>query len=151
MSEFCLKHIEEAWKVKTNLANKLFDKGCFDQALTGYTESLARAEVLNQHRESCKSYGIPFVQVFIISCNNLSNTYSELGLYQEADRMLKRSICYIAHLLSLKKKKLDEYIELQKELGRAILYYKEFLKHSGKVKIEALWLDDIVQEYLGKM
>ena len=88
MSEECAKHIVEAWKQKTAASNELFNQGKLNDVLNGYTEALIRAETLNSNEEDALLADIPFVQVFIISCNNMANTYEELGQLEKAEKML---------------------------------------------------------------
>ncbi len=116
MSDTCMSHIENHWKTLTLTANDCFNKEDFEKALSGYKEALYRAEVLNDHQENCQQLEIPFMQVFIISCNNLSNTYLKLGQCEAAEIMLKRAVHYLLHLSKQKYINMDE---LQNELKRA--------------------------------
>lgn len=70
MSDTCIKHIEQAWKLKTELSNDLYNKGKFENPLSSYQEALCRAEVLNNNFVEAKRTGIPVIQIFAISCNN---------------------------------------------------------------------------------
>ena len=88
MSDTCMSHIENYWKTLTRTANESFEKGNLEQALLDYTDALFRAEVLNNHQQESLRLDIPFVQVFIISCNNLSATYEDLGNLDEAEKVL---------------------------------------------------------------
>ncbi|MDR7131903.1 tetratricopeptide (TPR) repeat protein [Algoriphagus sp. 4150] len=116
MSDTCMSHIENHWKALTLTANDCFNKEDFEKALSGYKEALYRAEVLNDHQENCQQLDIPFMQVFIISCNNLSNTYQKLGQYDAAEIMLKRAVHYLLHLSTQAHINMNE---LHHELKRA--------------------------------
>ena len=128
MSELCLHRIEDHWKAKTTASNKLFEERQFKEALTGYEASLYRAEVLNNYSAACMEAGIPFVQIYIISCNNIANTYVELNQPGEAEKMLKRVIYYLLHLAG------EEHLnkqEIQRALKNASIYFADFMKKHG--------------------
>lgn len=128
-----MTHIESYWQTLTVSSNSLFDDGDFKQALSGYKEALYRAEVLNNNISKCLSLKIPFIQVYIISCNNLANTYIALGKDEKAEKMLKRSVHFILHLTN--NRNLNK-IELQAELKKAALAYMHFVAKldSGNLK-----------------
>lgn len=138
MSDACMNHIERYWQALTVANNELFNKGDFEKALSGYKDALYRAEVLNNHIKDCVRLKIPFIQVYIISCNNLANTYEELGKLEEAENMLKRTVYYLLHLSGNKELNLNE---IQSELKRAALAYVRFAEknNSGKTKQEQLF------------
>ncbi len=125
MSSSCLKTIENFWKFKTKKANELFNQGDYQEALKDYKEAMYRAEVLTINNQNCSSVGIPSIQVYIISCNNLANTYQELGNIERAGVVLKRSVYYLLNLL---KNNLADVQEVQSELRRAVLNYCNFSK-----------------------
>lgn len=131
MSDTCVKHIENYWKAKTTTSNKSFNKGDFKDALSGYKEALYRAEVLNNNFTDCVRVGIPFVQVYIISCNNIANTYEELHQYEEAENILKRIVYYLLHLEG---NKILNSNEIQSELKRASLAYISFMEKNNLEK-----------------
>lgn len=131
MSDTCLKHIEDYWKVKTEASNLLFNKGNYEEALPGYLDALCRAEVLNNNAFNCQNLGIPYVQLYIISNNNMANTYEELGDIKEADSLLKQNIYFLLHLMSLKKKTQNQ---IESELKRATLTYFQFTEKTGGAK-----------------
>lgn len=138
MSDTCMSHIESYWQALTLKNNELFNQGMYEQALTGYKDALYRAEVLNNNCADCIRMKIPFLQVYIISCNNLAHTYEELGHLEEAENMLKRAVYYLLHLSHQKTINSEE---LQSELQRATLAYVRFVEeHStGKAKQEHLF------------
>ncbi|TLP82346.1 tetratricopeptide repeat protein [Maribacter sp. ACAM166] len=145
MSESCIKHIENAWKAKTETSNVLFKEGHYSDAMTGYMEALYRAELLNDYKKEVALTGIPFLQIFAISCNNIAYTYKEMGLAHKGEKMLKRVVYY---LLSLYKSDTIHNEELQNELKRAILNYSEYAEKNG-LKIEnADKLFSNIQEHL---
>lgn len=125
MSTSCLHQIENYWKLKTANANQLFNKGKYKEALTDYKEALYRAEVLNNNITKCNNAGIPFVQVYMISCNNLVNTYQELGEINQAIKLLKRSVYY---LLYLAKNNTSHLKEIKSELKKVVITYFNFTK-----------------------
>ena len=135
MSDTCISHIENHWKRLTVNANAFFNKGVSEKALAGYKDALYRAEVLNNNVGDCIRLKIPFMQVYIISCNNLANTYAALGKEEEAENMLKRVVYYLMHLTANKRINRDQ---LQSEIKRASLAYLHFAEKNsiGKLKQE---------------
>lgn len=131
MSTSCLQRIENYWKLKTTDANKSFNKGKYKEALTDYKEALYRAEVLTTNTKNCDGAGIPFIQVYIISCNNLANTYRELGYIDKAIKLLKRSVYYLLYLARDNDSHLQE---IQSELKRAVITYFNFTKDKDIVQ-----------------
>lgn len=138
MSDTCMDHIEKYWQSLTVSNNEHFNKGNFEKALSGYKDALYRAEVLNNNIPDCIRLKIPFIQVYIISCNNLANTYEELGNLEEAENMLKRTVYYLLHLSANKALNPDK---IQSELKRATLAYVRFAEknNTGKEKQEQLF------------
>ncbi len=138
MSDTCMNHIERHWQALTTSTNEIFNQGNFENALSGYKDALYRAEVLNNNISDCIRLKIPFIQVYIISCNNLANTYEELGKLEEAENMLKRTVYYLLHLAGNKELNIDE---IQSELKRATLAYVRFAEKNGtgKTKQEQLF------------
>lgn len=128
MDQNSLINIESTWKRFTLSANTFFEEKKYDRALSQYRQALSRAEALNKQSEQCRYLAIPNIQIYIISCNNLSNTHSALGHLEEAELMLKRIIYYLFHLV-------DEYPsikeEILKELGRAATELLSFGKLYG--------------------
>ena len=145
MSDTCMNHIEKYWKALTVSSNELFNKGDFEKALSGYKDALYRAEVLNNNISDCIRLKTPFVQVYIISCNNMANTYEEIGKKEEAENMLKRVVYYLLHLVANKKLNLDE---LQSELKRATLAYVHFTEKNNLVKSKQEKLYTVLKEQL---
>lgn len=138
MSTADVTQLENRWKAKTADANNLFSLGKYEEALPEYKEALYRAEVLNNSIADCQQTGIPFIQVYIISCNNISNTYTGLGKKKEAANMLKRVICYLLQLSGRQKVNQEE---VQRELRRAVVGYISFMERDeGIAKLrEALF------------
>lgn len=135
MSDTCLGQIERYWQGLTVPANEFFNTGNFEKALSGYQDALFRAEVLNNNITRCIHLKIPFEKIYIISCNNLANTYEELGLIEKAENMLKRAIYYLLHLAGNRELKKGE---IQSEIVRATVNYIRFAekRNTGKVKQE---------------
>ncbi|GAB3431035.1 tetratricopeptide repeat protein [Niabella aquatica] len=131
MSDTCISHIENHWKALTTTANECFNNGDFEKALSVYKDALYRAEALNNHQGDCLRVAIPFMQVYIISCNNLSNTYDELGQKKSAENMLKRAVYYLLHLSGQKHINMNE---LQHELRRASIALLNFAGENGGEK-----------------
>lgn len=128
MSNTCLKHIEQAWKTKTDLSNDLFNKGNFQNSLYGYQEALCRAEILITNLTQAKRTEIPVIQIFAISCNNIAFTYENLARIDEGEKMLKRVIYFL--LLQSNNKSINP-LEIQNELKRAMLNYTEFASRNN--------------------
>jgi len=132
MSDTCIKHIEQAWKLKTQLSNDLFNEGKFENSLSGYQEALCRAEVLNNNLPEAKRTGIPVIQIFAISCNNIAYTYENIGMLENGEKMLKRVIYF---LLLQSNNKFISTAEIQNELKRAMINYTEFANRNS-IEIE---------------
>jgi len=138
MSNICMEHIEKDWQALTCTSNRHFKEGNFQRALSGYEGALCHAEHLNIYMTDCIRLKIPFIQVYIISCNNLANTYAELDKYEDAEKMLKRIVYYLLHLGNNKKLNFDE---IQAELRRSTLAYVSFVEKTihGKIKQEQIF------------
>lgn len=132
-----MNHIERYWQELTASTNELFNKGDFKKALIGYENALYRAEVLNNNISDCIRMKIPFLQVYIISCNNVAYTYEELGKQDEAENMLKRTVYYLLHLMNNSELNTNE---IQSELKRATVAHAQYVekKSNGTVKQEQL-------------
>src|SRR5690606_25298050 len=101
------------------------------------------AEAMNDHREACLQLEIPYMQLYIISCNNLSNTYIELGQLPEAENMLKRVIYYLLHLSGDADLNKDE---IQRELRRATLELVAFAKYQYDLRSQESTFELIREE-----
>ena len=134
MSDTCVNHIERHWQTLTVLNNKLFDKGDFKKALFGYKDALYIAEVLNNNMSDCIRLNTLFIQVYIISCNNLAHTYSELGNKEEAENMLKRVLFFLLHLTTIRSISQVNGTEIQSELKQATLAYVDFSEKNNVTK-----------------
>ncbi len=128
MSNSDLRAIEQYWQTLTRSSNVLFNADNFEEALLSYQSALSSAELLNNHIIDCIRLNVPFMQVYIISCNNLVNTYIALDKLDHADRMLKRVLYYLLHLVT--HAGLD-HSELQSELKRAMVAYQQFAKRTN--------------------
>lgn len=120
---------EKYWQQVTMSTNEIFENKKLDEALVGYITALQKAEELNNNMLKCIHLKIPFIQVYIISCNNLSNTYMNLGYHDKAENLLKRVVYYLLHISS--DKRLNT-IEVQAELKKAVLNYFNFLDKTGR-------------------
>ncbi|MBF8148910.1 tetratricopeptide repeat protein [Winogradskyella sp. F6397] len=125
MSDISLNDIENYWKTKTKTSNKLFEEKQFKKALIGYKNALYRSEILNNHPSNCKKLKIPFTQIYLISCNNLVNTYKALGNLLEAENILKRKVIFLLHF---KNSKYTDNDILESELRRASIAYFNFVE-----------------------
>ena len=92
MSDTCVNHIENYWKILTEEANESFNEGNYEVALSGYLNALYRAEVLNSNFLDCVRLKVPFVQLYVVSCNNLANCYQEIKDLKNAEEMLQKVI-----------------------------------------------------------
>lgn len=145
MSDTCIKHIEPAWKLKTELSNDLFNDGKFENSLSGYQEALCRAEVLNDNLLEAKRTGVPVIQIIAISCNNMAYTYENLGMIKEGEKMLKRVIYFL--LLQSNNNSINTE-EIQNELKRAMLNYTEFANRNGiEIKNTQKVFSDIQEQF----
>ncbi|WP_106790850.1 hypothetical protein [Aquimarina sp. Aq78] len=145
MSELCTNQIENYWKAKITTSNILFNKGKLDQALLGYKDALYRAEILNINQSDCIRDNIPFIQIYIISCNNIANTYKELKQYEEAENTLKRVVYYLLHLSSNNDLNINE---IKAELKRATIAYVNFVKENGGDRKQQETLFTVLREQL---
>lgn len=123
MSDTCLKHVEQAWKLKTEKSNELFMDQRFEESLAGYEEALFRAELLNNYHRETIRLGIPLLQIFAISCNNIVFTCEEMGLLNKGEKMLRRVIYFL--LFHLKKIGANGD-EIQCELKMAMMNYRSY-------------------------
>lgn len=145
MSEICINQIENYWKAKTTTSNTLFNKGLFEEALLGYKNALYRAEILNRNPSDCIRNNTPFMQIYIISCNNIANTYKELKQFEEAENTLKRVVYYLLHLSHNNNLNIDE---VRKELKRATISYVNFVKENGRDQKQQETLFTVLKEQL---
>lgn len=148
MSEICIKRIENYWKSKTETSNRLFHKRKFNEALLGYKDALYRAEVLNINQADCIRDNIPFTQIYIISCNNIANTYKELQQLEEAENTLKRVVYYLLYLANNDCININE---IRKELKRATITYINFVKYSGQDREKHETLFTVLEKQLTKL
>jgi hypothetical protein len=151
MSQTDLLYLENEWKELTKAGNDLCPKTT-EQALIKYRSALAKAEKLMQYLNKCIASKIPVMPIFLISCNNLAETYCKLEKWDKADKMLKRGIFYIEFL---RKKELHPDAEkvFHKWLFKQLLLYKEFTVRSDqhekyKALIERLRQDESDSQYL---
>ncbi|MBD1420982.1 tetratricopeptide repeat protein [Sphingobacterium chuzhouense] len=141
-----MRHIESYWEQLTLSSNELFQNRKFKQALAGYKEALYRAEVMNDHREACLRLEIPYMQLYIISCNNLSNTYIELGQLPEAENLLKRVIYYLLHLSGDTDLNKDEILlELRQATVELVVFGKEYCDQRTQESTFELIREEIIK------
>lgn len=137
---------EDLWKGLISSANSLFESKDWSAALLGYKAALVQAESLNKMQLACEKEAIPFVQIYIISCMNLSNTYEELGDFESAERLLRRIVYYLIHLLE---ERSFCTTTLLFELQRATLTLLRFLGDQGKTAEQELLLQALPDELVG--
>ena len=123
--------MERHWQALTLSSNAFFDANDFEKALSNYERALTSAESLNNRMADCIRLDVPFMQVYIISCTNLANTYEALGELEYADRMFKRVVYYLLHLQV--HVQLDQN-EIRSELKRATFAYLQFAGKTGVTK-----------------
>ncbi|CAA0150110.1 hypothetical protein [Tenacibaculum maritimum] len=138
MSDTCIRKIESYWKNKTTVSNELFQKGKFKDALLGYKNALYRVEVLNKNYSDCIRIGIPLIQIFMISCNNIANTYLELQQIDNAENILKRAIYYLIY--TTRNEDINKE-EIYTELRKASINYFHFAKQYDSVIKEQVLKD----------
>ena len=73
-----IKSVENTWRRVIKVANHDFTLGNYEMALNSYKEALSSAEVLNCHYKDASQMGIPYMQMYAMSCNNLVCTYEKL-------------------------------------------------------------------------
>jgi tetratricopeptide (TPR) repeat protein len=145
MSDTCIEHIEKVWKSKTNSGNDFFNAANLTDALWSYELALYQSEVLNNNYVECLRLKIPFIQIYIISCNNIANTYVDMGDTEQADKMFKRVIHFLLHISA--RKELDAN-EIQNELKLATLAYVCFSEKNYQGDKEQEELFTTVKEQL---
>ncbi|MBL4755916.1 MAG: hypothetical protein JKY52_20280 [Flavobacteriales bacterium] len=132
MSKEDLIQSENRWKEITLCANNLFNKNAFDEAKSQYDTALKEAGKLVSHFNSCTNIKIPVVPIFVISCNNLANTYQELGDSSLAEVQLRRAVFFIIHLKEQEDLSPQVTESLQRELSKVVLTYSEFCKKTNQ-------------------
>ena len=128
MSTQGLISLENTWKTHTNAGNNQFRNGCFMKALLFYEKALEIAKLINRHKEKCKQASIPFIQVFIISFNNMANTYEELGKPERTEKLLKRVVYF---LLTLSEQGLVSNEVLHNEMRLSMINFSDYAKKKG--------------------
>lgn len=118
-----MRHIEFAWKEKTNVANLLFQLHNFEEASRVYKEALYRAEVLSSYKTLAEKLSIPFVQVFTTSCTNLALAHEKLCEIDEGKKMLERVVLYLLCLLA---QRCSHKSSIESQLKIALLNYSDF-------------------------
>jgi len=136
MADQWLISIENEWKIRTKSANEEFNNNLYINALSIYQEVLIYANRLNENASHCEELEIPFVQVFIISCNNIAYTHEECGELKEAEKLLKRPIYFVNHLMSSSTLAQIERFHLASELKRTVLAYSLFCQRIN-IKIDS--------------
>ncbi|RQO74484.1 tetratricopeptide repeat protein [Pedobacter sp. KBW06] len=139
MNETFVKSIEKIWTTKITDSNDLFSQRLFSDALLGYKDALYQSEILNNNLETCSTTGIPYIQVYLLSCYNLANTYLELAQKENAEKLFKRAIYFLVHLFE---RDID-INEVQRELKRALTTYASFIDENNldKQLVETLYND----------
>lgn len=143
MSETCMNHIKNYWESLTTDANHFFHKKNFTEALIGYKNAMYRAEVLNNNLSDCLRLHIPFMQIYIISCNNLSNTYKELQRYNDVINIMERCIYYLLRLMT---NHICNTEEIQRELQKTYINYVCFLEKYDTEKFHKNLLYKTIKE-----
>jgi len=127
MSDTCVNHIENYWKILTEEANESFNEGNYEVALSGYLNALYRAEVPNSNFLDCVRLKVPFVQLYVVSCNNLANCYQEIKDLKNAEEMLQKVIYFLLYLYEKNYKK----EEIQGELKKSVISYINFIQKNN--------------------
>ncbi|WP_293916129.1 MULTISPECIES: hypothetical protein [unclassified Sphingobacterium] len=118
-TNICLK-IEAEWQHLTGYANTDFHNGAFKEALKSYQLALDKAVQLTHEEKSCSFAEIPYIQIYIISINNLVHTYEELGQYVKCKELLKRVVDYLSYI---RQNEITDQLVAGLELRRAQGYY----------------------------
>ncbi|TPN81230.1 tetratricopeptide repeat protein [Aquimarina algicola] len=136
---------ERLWKTITVDANTLFEQHKFKEALNNYKNALRQAEILNNYKSECIQGKIPFIQLYIISCNNIAYTYIELKLLEKAGDMFKRTIYYLLYLLDY------DCAGIERELKRAVATYLDYsVKYEKDDDSQNKILSDIKEHFSQK-
>lgn len=139
MSDTCVNHIENYWKILTADANESFTKGEYELALEGYLNALYRAEVLNNNLSDCFRLKVPFLQLYIVSHNNLANCYEKLNLIEKSEESLRKVVFFILYFFE---KKLINQEEMNSELKKSVVNYLNFIKSNNlQMKDENLFFE----------
>lgn len=144
MSDTCVNHIENYWKILTADANESFTKGEYELALEGYLNALYRAEVLNNNLSDCFRLRVPFLQLYIVSHNNLANCYQKLNLLEKSEESLRKIVFFILYFFE---KKLIGQDEMERELHKAVVNYLNFIKSNQLQMKEQKLFFDLLQKY----
>ncbi|AEL25113.1 hypothetical protein [Cyclobacterium marinum] len=128
MSAQGLISLENTWKTHTNAGNNQFRTGCFMKALLFYEKALEIAKLINQHKEKCTKVSIPYIQIFVISCNNMANTYEELCKPEKTEKLLKRVVYF---LLTLSEQGLVSSEVLHNEMRLSMINFTDYVKRNG--------------------
>lgn len=137
-----MNHIKNYWEKLTVEANKLFEKAEYFEAKEVYMNALYRAEVLNNNMDSCIESGIPFVQIYIVSCNNLASTYQAIGEIERANKILRKTLFF---LLYIARENVIDLDEIQSEMRKAIINYTQFLNENKLDKSQQVHLFDSIK------
>ena len=84
--------LEDAWKSAICAGNTAFAENQFAAALDSYRHAFSFASRLIRRRRGCRSLGIPFVPIYLISCSNLGNTFAETRRLREAESWFLRAL-----------------------------------------------------------
>lgn len=134
---------EGLWKDLIVRANSFFESSDWSAALQGYKKALGQAERLNTMQVACEKENIPYVQIYVVSCMNLAHTYMELADFESAEKMLRRIIYYLLHLLEVCS---FSDVGLLQELKRATLILMSFLAKQGKADAQELLLQELPEQ-----
>lgn len=138
MSDTCVNHIENYWKTLTEDANESFKKENYELALEGYLNALYRAEVLNNNLSDCFRLKVPFLQLYIVSQNNLANCYQKLNLPKKSEESLRKIVFFILYCIE---NQMIDVEEVQSELKKSVINYLDFAKkHNIQIKNEKSYL-----------
>lgn len=128
MTKYCIQHLENSWKEKTNLANAMFNDGEFERAEEPYKLALVYAELLTRNKETCLAYAIPAHDIFAISCNNLCSLYQELEELEKEEEYYNLHFFYMLLQIRLNQNKTVASLSLERNLNRISSLYITFLK-----------------------
>lgn len=131
MSTSDLLSIENEWKEITVVGNSYFEAQN-KIALLKYLRAFSIAEKLVTHSAACKKCNIPNIQIYLISCNNIAETYCQLKKWEQADKMYRRAIFYLLFINESAINQKDTE-EISKSLFRQVLLYKEFTTKSNEL------------------
>lgn len=132
------KSLEQAWIANSNAGNTCFEAKEFGTAFQHYHTSFEHAQELLRRREACESCGVPFVQIYLITCFNLGHTHTELGQLADAESWFLKGLHFVTLEVESRTEQDAEAPAPRNDLKIATLNYADFCQRTGRRQIESL-------------